>query len=174
MKKICAWCKKDLGEIPVDSIPEDSITHGICYDCSHHLFAEIGMPLRSFLDGLDAPVLVVDSNCTVTTANDIALKLVNKDLTNIEGFRGGEVFGCAYARLPGGCGNTVHCSGCTIRRTVMDTFRTGKSHSKVPAILKQQKTTEPQEIHLHISTEKVADVVLLRVDKVQESSRSSE
>lgn len=174
MKKICAWCQKDLGEIPAVSVPKESITHGICYDCSHHLFAELGMPLRSFLDGLDAPVLVVDSNGAVMTANDIAMKMVNKELASIEGFRGGEVFECAYARLPGGCGNTVHCSGCTIRQTVMDTFRTGKNHLKVPTTLKQATTAEPQEIHLHISTEKVADVVLLRVDSMGESSHSHE
>lgn len=129
------------------------------------------MPLQKFLDGLDAPVLVVESSGSIKTCNHKARKLVQKDLSEIEGYKGGEVFSCRYARLPEGCGNTVHCSGCTIRRTVMETFQTGKIILRMPATLKPQEYEESQEICFYISTEKVLDVVLLRVDNVlQENS----
>lgn len=31
MKKVCAWCKKDCGE--VEPFEDGSITHGICNEC---------------------------------------------------------------------------------------------------------------------------------------------
>ena len=77
------------------------------------------------------------------------------------------MFECAYATLPGGCGNTIHCDGCTIRNTVMDTFQTGKSHLKKPAYRIHGIPDKNQEIHYLISTVKVKDVVLLRIDKIE-------
>jgi hypothetical protein len=83
---------------------------------------------------------------------------------------GGDVFECAYARLPGGCGRTAHCSGCTIRQTVMDTVRTGQGHLRAPAYLNRATPDGVQRIPLTISTERVGDFVLLRIDAVEDSS----
>ena len=99
---------------------------------------------------------------------------LQKELPHIEGFKGGDVFECAYAKLPEGCGETNHCDGCSIRKTVMDTFQTGKSHLKTPAYLFHGIPDNNDEIRFLISTEKVKDVVLLRIDEVgcnQEVSR---
>ena len=30
IKRVCAWCKKDMGEIPGD---EEGVTHGMCEEC---------------------------------------------------------------------------------------------------------------------------------------------
>ena len=102
---------------------------------------------------------------SVTSANKQAQSLLQKELPDIEGFKGGEVFECAYASLPGGCGNTVHCDGCTIRNTVMDTFQTEMCHLNKPAYLIRGIRDKIQEFQYLISTEKVKDVVLLRIDK---------
>lgn len=166
MRRFCAWCKKDLGTASSNIHSQEVITHGMCDKCTYYLLSQTGMPLQKFLDGLDAPVLVVESSGIIRTANHKARTLVQKDLSEIEGYKGGEVFSCQYARLPEGCGNTMHCSGCTIRRTVMETFQTGKSLLRMPATLKPQEYEESQEIRFYISTEKVSDVVLLRVDAV--------
>ena len=49
MKKICAWCKKDLGEVP--SGPDaNPITHGICPDCAREALSFKAEPLAKFLD----------------------------------------------------------------------------------------------------------------------------
>ena len=171
MRRVCAWCKKELGTVPSKIYSQEAITHGICQECVYDLVSQRGIPLQRFLDGLDAPVLVVESDGTIMTANNKASTLVKKDLSEIEGYKGGDVFSCRYARLPEGCGNTTHCSGCTIRRTVMETFQSGKSVLRMPATLKPQEYEESQEIHFYISTEKVSDIVLLRVDAVlQEDS----
>jgi PAS domain-containing protein len=125
------------------------------------------MPLRAFLDGLGVPVLLVDPEGNIKTASRDARKILSKDLPEIEGYRPGEVFECANAMLPGGCGKTSHCSGCAIRRTVTDTFETGKSHEKVKAYLKQETGGARQRLSLLISTEKVGEVVLLRIDEMR-------
>jgi PAS domain-containing protein len=169
MKRVCAWCRKNLGTVPSDVHSDAVITHGICHECAFHLRAQVGMPLRDFLDGLGAPVLLVDSNGNIKTANKAVRRFLNKDLPRIEGYKGGNVFECAHATLPEGCGKTVHCSGCTIRRTVMDTLNSGKGHEKVPASLKRETRHGSQYLRLLISTEKVQDVVLLRIDEIKVS-----
>lgn len=122
--------------------------------------------MTEFLDGLVAPVVVIDSLGNVNTANQKARALLQKELSDIEGFQGGNVFECAFAKLPEGCGKTIHCDGCTIRNTVMDTLHTGISHLKIPAGLSHGTTDNCAQMQLLISTEKINDVVMLRIDSI--------
>jgi hypothetical protein len=130
------------------------------------LFSERGKKLTSFLEKLAAPVVAVDDTGGVRTANRQARMLLQKELSDIEGYKGGDVFECAYAKLPEGCGQTIHCSGCTIRRTVMDTMQSGKSHLKTPACLNRGIPDAHGKIDLLITTEKVGEMVFLRIDEV--------
>ena len=167
MKRICAWCKKKLGSVDSRSDTENVITHGICANCGENLMFQLGVELEEFLNSLAQPVVLVNGTGTIVTGNDHARKLLRKGPAEIEGYRGGEVFECAYARLPEGCGNTMHCSGCTIRRTVMETYGTGKSFLRVPATLNTNTLQKPERIKLLISTEKIAELVLLRIDEIE-------
>lgn len=72
----------------------------------------------------------------------------------------GEVVECENSRLPGGCGKTVHCSGCVLRRTVTDTYNTGRQSSMVPAKL----TTERGDVSYMVSAMKVGDCVVVKLD----------
>jgi hypothetical protein len=164
MKKVCSWCNIDMGTVSVESHFENAVTHGICRECVTTFFGPRQVNLIDFLDNLDAKVIVVNSKAIIANANKQARDFLHKESKEIEGFMGGDVFECAFAKLPGGCGNTIHCDGCTIRNTVMDTFQTGKNHLKIPAYLIQDTPDKNKEIHFLISTEKVMDVVLLRVD----------
>ena len=167
MKRICAWCKKELQGVDSQAVHENVITHSICETCKDNLLFQLGIELQVFLDSLDVPIVVVDGEGIIVTGNDQARTLLRKELPEIEGYKGGEVFECAYARLPEGCGNTIHCSGCTIRRTVMQTYETGRSFFRVPAVLNRDTPKEPDKTSLLISTERLADVVLLRIDKIE-------
>jgi len=167
MKRVCSWCGRDLGETPSDRHHEELVTHTICDDCAYHVLARIGMPLEKFLEGLKAPVLVVDAAGIVKTANSRARALTGKDLREIQGKPGGDVFECEYAALPEGCGNTIHCSGCAIRRSVEETHATGRSLDRVPATLHQRTSGKRQKIRFLISTEKVGELVLLRIDQIK-------
>jgi PAS domain-containing protein len=166
MQRICGWCGKDLGELKAEPDIEYLISHGICDDCAFHLLAEVGMPLREYLDHLAAPVLIVDGNGAIKTANKMAQALLQKDLPELEGYLGGVVFECVHSTEPEGCGQTIHCSGCTVRRTVMETLHTGKNYFHVPAYLDCNIDGCIRRIHYLISTEKLGEIVLLRVDEV--------
>jgi transcriptional regulator with PAS, ATPase and Fis domain len=170
MKRVCAWCDKEMGSVKSEfNQPSDNvITHGICDDCKSNIRFQKGTDLQSFLDSFKSPILVVDTEGVVKTANKKAQSVLGKGGAEFEGYRFGDVFECANARLPGGCGHTIHCSGCTIRRTVMETRSTGKAFFRVPAYL-NKRTTEALEsdtICFLISTKKVGDMVLLSIDDV--------
>ena len=157
----------EFGRVDSQAHSENAITHGICTNCRDNLLFQMGVELGEFLDSLKLPIVVVDGEGTIVAGNDQARTLLGKGIPEIEGYRGGEVFECAYARLPGGCGNTIHCSGCAIRKTVMETYGTGKSFMRVPAMLFRNTPHDPEKIQLLISTESLGNLVLLRIDEMQ-------
>lgn len=167
MKLVCSWCD---GEIIRNDSPESSsdgvITHGICDNCADLALWPNRPKMEDFLDRLAVPVLVINSSGTVSSANKYARDLLQKELSEIEELPGGIVFECVFARLPEGCGKTLHCDGCTIRNAVMDTFQSGRSHVRTPAGLTRGTSEEKHEMQFLISTEMLRDIVLLRIDHV--------
>jgi hypothetical protein len=167
MKIVCAWCKKGLGTVHSDQYNESIITHGICEECANIAFVELDMDRAEILlEGFSEPVLIVDGDVVGVIANSKARQVLGKDLPRIKGFKGGNIIECIHAKEPGGCGTTMHCSGCAIRLTVEDTYRTGKSHLRVPAYAEIPREGQPHNTGFLISTEKVKGVVLLRIDRV--------
>ncbi len=167
MKTVCAWCGTVIRPETPEGKRQGDVSHGVCKTCSFHLFAEMGMPLRQYLDGLGSPIVVVDQNVNVRMANRQACDFLKKDLSAIQDFRPGNVFECAHAYLPEGCGQTVHCSGCAIRRTVTETLRSGKGVTREPAFIQGKAPSGGQKTELLISTELIAGVVLLRIDEAK-------
>lgn len=165
---VCCGCGLHLGEKPCESSVDGARSHGLCVSCAHHFFAQVGMPLTQYLNGISVPVVTVSPEGTIGAANRKALEILGKTPDQVQGFRGGEVFECEYARLPEGCGDTVHCSGCTIRMTVMDTIRTGKNHRRVPAYLSQYADGGSRRIALFISTETRGGIVFLHVEEMRD------
>lgn len=164
MRTVCSSCGDKIAPATAGVAGKGAVSHGLCERCSRHLLSERGVPLLTYLDGLGAPVAVVDSEGTVRAANRQLCELVKQDLSSIEGSKGGDVFECVHAQLPEGCGQTIHCSACTIRRTVMETHSTGHSRERVPASLLAGRPGSARRSELLISTEKVGDYVFLRVD----------
>ena len=160
MIRICAWCKTIL-EHTADA-PIDGETHGICEQCWDNLDFQQGVPLDHYLDALNMPIAVVNAEGRIADMNTAARRIVGKSLEAISGHFGGDVFECKYARLPGGCGKTVHCSGCAIRQTVEDTLNSGQPHFRVPAVLNSLEAESP--IYLYVTTRKDGDVVLLHIE----------
>jgi len=159
----CSMCHEGM---PPEEAAQRAITGMVCMECLSRFGARAGVPLLDFLDLLGVPVLVTDSDVVVKLANKPLLTLLGRSLSQVKGQRGGDVFECAYARLPGGCGKTVHCSGCAIRRAVTETFTTGKSLRKVLAYLNRDMVTQFLQLGLVISTEKMCGMVLLRIDHI--------
>lgn len=169
-RRPCAICEKD---VPPESAAQRTVTGGLCDECLHHANAQSGMPLMDFLDGLDVPVLAVDEDMLAASANKPLLAVLGKSHEQVKGRRGGEVFECAHAREGDGCGRTVHCSGCAIRRAVMETFLTGRSLRNVQAYLNRDALTQFLQLGLRISTEKVWNMVLLRIDHIGPMQQSA-
>src|SRR6266568_657544 len=143
MKQICAWCGRELSCSNI--VREDDISYGICLPCANSVMVDVPNNLQDFLDQISVPVVLVDLEGVVRGANQQACALLGKELSHIEGNLEGDVFECAYALLPGGCGNTYHCSGCVIRRSILYTFETGEPVHRMPATLKQTTSNAPQE-----------------------------
>jgi PAS domain-containing protein len=175
MNVYCAWCGALLRSVADGSDPlgpHDS--HGICADCARTLLQQLGIPIEKFLSELGVPVLMVDDDVRVLDANPAALSMLDRTEETVLGHLSGEVFECVNSRLPGGCGRSVHCSGCTLRRTVTSTWETGQTCSRVPATLEVTPAGEPERIALLITTAKVGNRVLLRIDPPESEAQGGD
>jgi hypothetical protein len=170
MKVICASCGADIGETPSGNLGEGAVSHGLCEGCAWHFTAQMGMSLSRYLEGIGVPVVAVTPEGTIGIANSLACSILGKSAAEMQGYEPGKVFECEHSMLPEGCGHTVHCSGCEIRRSVTDTLLTGVPHRKVSAYLKQ--TTDPgfRCLELVISTERELGVVLLMIERMTEET----
>jgi len=128
--------------------------------------------VRELLDMIPGPVLLLDGRGVVKMANESGRKLMGKDLVDIENSPGGNVFGCSFANLPEGCGRTDHCSTCAIRNIVMDTLAHGRGYSNVPAFQSISTPKGNRIMRFNVSTEKVDDHILLRIDDVAERANA--
>lgn len=166
MKRVCAWCGEDMGD---DGKGGKDVSHGICSSCSGFFLRNVSEPVMGvFLDRVSFPVLVVDDDVKVVDGNEAALRLVGKTKEEVAGFRGGELFECAYARLPGGCGKSDHCRGCVIRNSVTHTAMTGESVIDEPCHLRQHTVSGDKWRRYLVSTSRMGEVVLLKVTEAGE------
>jgi len=145
---------------------ERPISHGICDRCLTAQLLELSEPLPAFLDRLRAPVLVVDDDVGVLTANASACLLLGRSRESMRGYRGGDLIECVHARKPGGCGLQACCASCTIRRSVTETHETGAPVVGRPAFPDVQQGQQTVTVTMRISTEKAGDCVLLRIDEI--------
>jgi len=176
MKYVCAWRQADLGQTDSETDSKHAVTRGVCDSCAANLSsiaAERAEPLHDFLDRLEVPVLLVESEPRVLAGNKLARDLLGKGVGEISECGAGDVIECINASKPGGCGREVHCKTCTIRNTVTETFETGREFVHVQAFPDVQVGQAVKTMSLEISTEKVADVVLLRIDDFSEAPAAS-
>jgi uncharacterized metal-binding protein len=121
---------------------------------------------REWIEAIDAPILLMQGNPRqVVTANRRALQLFEKELHEVEGCRGGQVFDCIHAFTEDGCGKDRNCEGCKIRDAIIDTFTTGNPHSGVSTSLEIKRADGTMTYSLQVSTEKVADLALVRIER---------
>ena len=165
MQVICAYCGKRLSDKPPFDDP--SPTHTMCPECLAHFEPQWkGQSLSEYLNQFDAPVLAVNAEGRLVAANSRAAQLLGKRCEDLVGLLGGDATECVNARLPEGCGNTVHCQRCTIRRTVTETMTTGESFTELPAYVDRKDG----RIHFLISTKREGDFVRLTVEAAEPTS----
>jgi PAS domain-containing protein len=160
VKVICSYCRKRIGE--KEPVNDDSVSHGMCQECYDYYKEQVnGLPLDKFLDRFEVPLLVVDKNVRVVAVNKMFENMTGRSHGDIFGLLGGEVMECAHARLPEGCGETVHCLACSIRNTVMAAMESGEPQMQVPVKLRRKS----KEIGMVISAEKIGSFVRIIIEK---------
>jgi len=141
VKVVCSYCEKFIREKP--PLDDPTPTHAICADCFEHYAAQWdGQSMGEFLDRFDSPVLVSDRDGRTVAINAALAESRGISNRQVAGLLGGDLFECEHARLPLGCGRTVHCKGCSIRNVVTDTIDSGKPHVGVPATLDSRNQHE--------------------------------
>jgi PAS domain-containing protein len=131
-----------------------------------NLMGDVGIPIQSIIDRFPFPILVVDEDVTVSVLNKRGQEILGIPPNRVDRQRGGELFGCVNSHLPGGCGRTVHCSGCALRRAVTATYHTREPQVRVPATLKTGDPDSPAEVALTFSTSMRGSAVLVKIDRL--------
>ena len=161
MLVVCAYCRKTISDERGGSC---DVSHGMCGSCADHyerLWS--GMPLSEYLDTIDQPVVVVNGDGCVMGANQKLAQLLGRDRVELRGLMGGEAFACVHSLLPEGCGKTVHCRECTIRRAVQTVAKSGKPLKKIPAYLQ----TKDGRVNLRISVAAKDGLVRVVVEELK-------
>ena len=173
MKRVCAWCNKPYGDAgPVD---DGLITHGICQECSAVFEGIKAGSLRNYLNTFGEPILCVDADCRVLTANDTACDLLGHSRSSIGDLLFGQVVLCPWALRDDGCGSHEHCLACSVRRTVGATFASQTGSLRTPAYVERTLGDgRVQRIHLVVTSEYRGDVVLIRIDEMDASEPAGE
>jgi PAS domain-containing protein len=162
MRVICSYCRRTIRADPRARITD--VSHGMCEACGLH-FARLwaGMPVGEYLDDLDRPVVLLDGDGRVIAMNSKLATLIGAEQDGVQGLTGGEAFACVHSRLPEGCGRTVHCRECAVRRTVETVARTGKAQERVPAYL----DVEAGRIDLRITAKPAkAGIVQVKIEEM--------
>ncbi len=147
MEVICSYCNRHIGE--KEPLDDQRLSHGMCDACRVYFERQIdGLPLDRYLDGFEAPVMIVNGEGRLVASNEMAAAVCGKPRKELFGLLGGEAMECGYARLPGGCGRTVHCETCTIRNAVMTTLENRQDLPYACVKLKR----ENEESHMTIGT----------------------
>ncbi|MHA2180278.1 MAG: PAS domain S-box protein, partial [Promethearchaeota archaeon] len=98
-------------------------------------------------------LLLVDSERKVRKINKYALKFTDRQEEEVFGIHGGEALRCLYSiEDPGGCGFSEYCQDCTIRNTVLDTFKIKIPKINVEATLYLLPGGDTDKVHLLLST----------------------
>lgn len=130
---------------------------------------------RNALDSIDGAVLLMQPDPRqVYTANKKAMELLGKNLRQIEGHRGGEVFDCIHSFTEAGCGKDPNCDDCKIRNAVVETFKTGKAFNRVSTRLEIKKREKMTPYLVEVSTERAGELALLRIDRYEKAGTKRE
>ncbi|OFZ25682.1 MAG: hypothetical protein A2381_09225 [Bdellovibrionales bacterium RIFOXYB1_FULL_37_110] len=165
MKRQCAWCGKGLGPValPTNKGGEE-ISHGICSMCEFHMKASSAtMELNDYIEDFPHPIVITGNDRVILNANRVARVALGKDNVPVQKLPAGKVFECKNAFLPGGCGKTVHCGTCNLRKVIMDTFNFEKQYQDEQIIIEQAPDDSSRALKMSVSSLKIDGVVYLKI-----------
>lgn len=156
MRLVCSLCKQYQGE--KDPISDTRVSHGVCPPCYKWFMQQQEISsIDDYLNTIEAPVIIVNDTGRVVALNKGAESALGKTSRNAQGLLGGEAMECIYARLPEGCGQTIHCPACTIRNLVELTLENRKGCTQTVHL-----TTEDKSVSMKATTEYIAGLVSIQ------------
>lgn len=169
--KKCRWCQTEFS-VHFEKSADFIITGGTCTSCAKRVFKSNDMNIiRKYIDTIDNPILLLQPEPRqVYTANKKACELFGKELPQIEGYRGGQVFDCIQSFTEAGCGKDKNCEDCSIKGAIIETFTTGNSFENIKRPLDVYKDDKTLAYFLQIATEKIGDFALVRIDNYSVAS----
>lgn len=166
MQLVCSYCRSPMGE--QEPYEDTRISHGMCAGCAAHFQRQWrGLSLQEYLDELDAPILILDANRRVLAANRLTQGLLGRSTQDLRGLLPGEATECVHSRRPGGCGGTLHCRTCAIRKALLEARDTGRPVERVPARLERDDVA----IDLFVSARPESGCIRLVIDEVVATER---
>ncbi|MCK9592165.1 MAG: hypothetical protein M0Q91_09190 [Methanoregula sp.] len=97
MRINCSFCN---AVISPGTSPDAPVSHGMCKSCHTKIIEDHGFNIQKFLNMLDAPVFLVDSDVNILAANTLAIAAVGKPVSLVRKNPCGNVFECAIASFP--------------------------------------------------------------------------
>lgn len=163
-KPSCAWCK---AELPAGDIEKTHfhVSGGLCLNCLMKFSAASPAEANRFLETKNEPLLLVDGDIRVLSANSSFGALVGKPAGSIEHLSTGEVFDCEQVSPQATCKKSESCLQCALRRLVTDCLA-GKEDSG-EAYLHRKASKGVEELRLRFTTERVRYLALVRIDRYE-------
>ncbi|MDN5278857.1 MAG: hypothetical protein PWR01_2822 [Clostridiales bacterium] len=171
MKIQCAWCQKDLTVVTEQNADEKyPVSHGICSKCAELLLKDLEMPIKTFINQFKMPVMVVDDVNNVIVANEATEEISAMKFDIGDQLKCGNLIGCVHSDQPEGCGATVHCQACVIRKAILFTHETGQPfvEQACPDHHFFKGNRNPTMI---VSSEKFGNRILLKVENLNKAGK---
>ncbi|WP_445475649.1 PAS domain-containing sensor histidine kinase [Methanococcoides methylutens] len=132
--------------------------------------------LSPIFDDIPMIMILVNQEGKVEYINRTATIALGNEKKDSIGLLGGELFGCVNSIKVEGCGKNRECSECTVRNSVMHTFKTGESIYKKEGRLEIVTNDKSVTLHFLISTTLIQQtnepLVLLTVDDITEQKNN--
>jgi signal transduction histidine kinase/CheY-like chemotaxis protein len=113
--------------------------------------------LTTIYENAPLVMMLVDGQGRIRKVNKLAEQFAGVAAADLLGRGAGEALGCLQAREdPQGCGFGPHCQDCAVRHTIMETFKTGRSHQQVEAGLPVPLEGKAQEVTFLLSSARLS------------------
>jgi signal transduction histidine kinase/DNA-binding response OmpR family regulator len=134
---------------------------------------EQGQELATIFENAPFILLLLDDEQKICRVNGQGCLFTGSSHSGMIGRPSGEALRCIHAiDSPNGCGFSMYCNDCSVRKTVSETFESGKSHHHVEAGLPFMVQGKEQTIPFLISTTKLMvgsrAMVLLSLQDISE------
>lgn len=142
-----------------------SVSHGICLECSFSFVNGTGIGLRQFVNGTAVPMLAMTGDAKVLAANSAGLSALGKPHTAIQDQLSGVVIDCERSAMGEGCGRNIECSACRLRSAIQATYLDGVARHGVISDHPLKGSEGQRTLRLTFSTAKVSDLVVLTFER---------